>query len=131
MARKQTPKQTPAQAPAPVAAAPAPVAANPAQVLAQALLARAAAPTVGTLPQAPAPAQAAAVAVRGGLAIVAVALAKPYRVQAGHNLQWLQIVQAQVAAGGGKATVQALLAAGVPAPFVGYMVRRGYAVAVS
>ena len=79
---------------------------------------------------APAPA-AAAVALRGGLAVVAVALGKPYRVQAGHNLQWLTQVQQAVAAGGGSASVQALLAAGVPAPFVGYMVRRGYAVPVS
>jgi hypothetical protein len=70
-----------------------------------------------------------AVALRGGLAVVAVAPGKPYRVQAGHNLQWLQLVQALWAAGGQVAPVQALVAAGVPAPFVGYMVRRGYAVA--
>lgn len=97
------------------AAVEAPVAAAPAQV----------APV-----PAPAPAPAA-VALRGGLAVVAVALGKPYRVQAGHNLQWLTQVQAACAAGGGSASVQALLAAGVPAPFVGYMVRRGYAVPVA
>jgi hypothetical protein len=76
----------------------------------------------------PAPVQAAAVALRGGLAVVAVAPGKPYRVQAGHNLTWLQQVQAAWAAGQGTAPVQGLLAAGVPAPFIGYMVRRGYAI---
>ena len=75
---------------------------------------------------APAP---VAVALRGGLAVVAVAPGKPYRVQAGHNLGWLQQVQALWASGNQVAPVQALVAAGVPAPFVGYMVRRGYAVA--
>ena len=75
---------------------------------------------------APAP---VAVALRGGLAVVAVAPGKPYRVQAGHNLTWLQQVQALWASGGQVAPVQALVAAGVPAPFVGYMVRRGYAIA--
>ena len=83
---------------------------------------------------APAPVQApaapVAVALRGGLAVVAVAPGKPYRVQAGHNADWLKQVQAAWAAGTGRAQVADLLKIGVPAPFVGYMVRRGYAVPV-
>lgn len=107
---------TPAAAPAPVAPAATPAATYTALPV----------PPAVAVVAAPAP---VAVALRGGLAVVAVAPGKPYRVQAGHNLGWLQQVQAAWAAGGQVAPVQALVAAGVPAPFVGYMVRRGYAVA--
>lgn len=84
------------------------------------------APTVAAAPVAPTVA-APTVALRGGLAIQAVKLTgKAYRVGAAHNQAWWAAVQQVVAAGGGKATVQALLDAKVPAIFVGYTVRRGY-----
>jgi hypothetical protein len=130
-ARKQNRKPSPVTNPlAPVALGPLPSTAP--QGLAA--LVQALAPAHYTPnPQPPAVAVVAqpapvAVALRGGLAVVAVAPGKPYRVQAGHNLTWLQQVQALWASGGQVAPVQALVAAGVPAPFVGYMVRRGYAV---
>jgi hypothetical protein len=133
-ARKQARKPGPVTNPlAPVALGPIP--ANAPQGLAALVQALAPQPTHYTAnPQPPAVAVVAqpapvAVALRGGLAVVAVAPGKPYRVQAGHNLTWLQQVQALWASGGQVAPVQALVAAGVPAPFVGYMVRRGYAVA--
>jgi hypothetical protein len=74
--------------------------------------------------QAPAvqPVAAPVVALRGGLAIAAVALTgKPYRTKAQHNAGWWQQI---VTAQGG--SVQALIAAGVPSHFVAYTVRRGY-----
>ena len=79
-------------------------------------------------PAAPAAAPAPqAVALRGGQAIVAVKLTgKAYRVGASHNGAWWLQVQAAVAAGNGQVPVATLLAAGVPAPCVGYTVRRGY-----
>lgn len=86
-----------------------------------------------TLVATPAPVQPApvAVALRGGLAVVAVALGgKPYRVTAPHNQQWWAAVQAAITAGGGTASVPALVKAGVPLPLVGYLVRRGYCTAV-
>ena len=123
---------------APVALAPTPTGQQALAALAQALAPAAtytALPTPAapsTVPAPVAPVGSAlppvAVALRGGLAVVAVAPGKPYRVQAGHNLTWLQQVQAVWAVGGNVAAVQALLVAGVPAPFVGYMVRRGYAI---
>jgi len=86
---------------------------------------------------APAPALASSstpspsVALRGGLAIQSVKLTgKPYQVGAPHNARWWQACQAQVTAGNGQTTVAALLTASVPAPFIGYMVRRGYMAAV-
>jgi hypothetical protein len=84
--------------------------------------------TATPAPQAPAPAPAApVVAVRGGLAIAAVRLTgKVYRVGATHNAGWWAQCTQAVAAGGGTASVQALVQAGVPAIFVGYVVRRGY-----
>jgi type IV secretory pathway protease TraF len=79
-------------------------------------------------PQAAPAAAAPTVAIRGGLAIAAVRLTgKRYNVTAGHNVGWWQ--QCQQAAGGGTASVAALVQAGVPAIFVGYVVRRGYMVA--
>jgi hypothetical protein len=69
-----------------------------------------------------APVAAPVVALRGGLAIAAVALTgKPYRTKAQHNAAWWQ--QITTAQGG---SVQALIAAGVPSHFVAYTVRRGY-----
>lgn len=87
-----------------------------------------AAPAAAAPVQAPAPAAAAPVVpVRGGLAIASVKLTgKVYRVGASHNAGWWQQVQHTVAAGNGTASVAALVAAGVPATFVGYTVRRGY-----
>jgi hypothetical protein len=55
---------------------------------------------------------------------------KPYRVAAPHNQAWWATVQAEIVAGGGTASVQALVKAGVPAIMVGYLVRRGYCKAV-
>lgn len=86
-----------------------------------------AAPAAAAPVQAPAPAAAPVVPVRGGLAIASVKLTgKVYRVGASHNAGWWQQVQHTVAAGNGTASVAALVAAGVPATFVGYTVRRGY-----
>ncbi len=108
---------------------------NPAAVLAQALAARvpvvatpatAMAAMAATLANPTAP-KAPTVAVRGGLAIQAVRLTGVvYRVGCTHNATWWQQCQQAVQAGNGSATVQALVAAGVPAIFVGYVVRRGY-----
>jgi hypothetical protein len=90
-------------------------------------------PSTGTTTQAAAPAAPAApatVALRGGLAIAQVKLTgKQYRVGAAHNQGWWQLVQAGVQAGNGTAAVASLVKAGVPATFVGYVVRRGYAAA--
>ena len=117
--------QTPAPAPA-LAQAPAPAAGGALAAMAAQLQAPAPAPV------APAPAPVQAVALRGGLAIVAVrATTALYRTSAPHNVAWWALVQQQLAAGGGVATVPALLAAGVPAPFVGYVVRRGYLAATA
>ncbi len=75
----------------------------------------------------PAATPAPVVALRGGLAIAAVALTgKPYRTAAAHNRDWWAAIGTAVAAGNGTATVTDLLAAKVPAHFVGYCVRRGY-----
>jgi len=77
-------------------------------------------------PAAPAP---AVVALRGGLVVGAVQVGtKPYRVAAAHNAAWWQAIGACCAANGGKATVAQLAAQpyGVPANFVGYVLRRGY-----
>ena len=72
----------------------------------------------------------ASVALRGRLPFTAIALAnKPYRVGASHNAGWWQQCTQAIAAGQGQATVATLVQAGVPAIFVGYVVRRGYAVA--
>lgn len=74
-----------------------------------------------------APQQPQTVALRGGLAIASVVLTgKPYRVAAPHNVAWFATISKLAAASGGTASVQAIVAAGVPAPFVGYVVRRGY-----
>jgi hypothetical protein len=79
-------------------------------------------------PAAPAP---AVVPLRGGLAIASVKLTgKAYRVGAPHNQAWWQQCQSAVAAGNGQASVAALVQAGVPAIFVGYVVRRGYMASV-
>lgn len=77
-------------------------------------------------PAAPAPA-APVVALRGGLAVAAVRLTgKAYRTAAAHNRDWYAAVTGAVTAGGGTATVAALLEAKVPSHFVGYCIRRGY-----
>lgn len=74
---------------------------------------------------APAPVQT--VALRGGLAIAKVKLTgKVYRVGAAHNQAWWKQVTDGVTAGKGEASVSELVKAGVPAIFVGYVVRRGY-----
>lgn len=144
MATKQTPAghkaQRAARKPSPVTvvqAAPA-QAPNPAAVLANALAAVQPKPVLATPATAMAsmaatlanPAsKAPVVAVRGGLAIQAVKLTGvQYRVGCSHNATWWQ--QCQALAAGGSATVQALVQAGVPAAFVGYVVRRGYMVPV-
>jgi hypothetical protein len=76
-------------------------------------------------PAAPAPAKV--VALRGGLAIASVRMGtKAYRVTAPHNVAWWAHVQATLQAGQGTASVQAVVATGVPATMVGYLVRRGY-----
>lgn len=118
------------QAPAPVLAAlptQAPTANAPATMAALlAANAQRGAPAPAPATQAPAPA-APVVAVRGGLAIATVRLTgKVYRVGAAHNAAWWQQCTQAVAAGGGTASVAALVQAGVPAIFVGYVVRRGY-----
>lgn len=78
-----------------------------------------------------APAPAPALALRGGLVVAAVALTgRPYRVTAPHNISWWQTVTQAIAQGQGQASVQTLVAAGVPATMVGYLVRRGYCKAV-
>lgn len=84
--------------------------------------------TVVQAAPAPAPASAAPVVpVRGGLAISSVKLTgKQYRVGAKHNAEWWQQCQDIVAQGNGSAAVADLVKAGVPAIFVGYVVRRGY-----
>jgi hypothetical protein len=87
--------------------------------------------TATPAPQAPAT-PPAVVAVRGGLAIAAVRLTgKVYRVGATHNAGWWNQCTQAVAAGGGSASVADLVKAGVPAIFVGYVVRRGYMAPVS
>lgn len=134
-ARKPS-KGTTAAQPATPAAAPAQPATPPAQpATAMQALASVVQGLASTMqaglptPATPAP---VTVALRGGLAIAQVKLAgKPYRVGAPHNNQWWQAVQATIAAGNGVATVQALQAAGVPNPFIGYTVRRGYLQAVA
>lgn len=124
-ARKPGPVAVQTPAPA-LAQAPAPAAGGALAAMAAQLQAPAPAPV------APAPAPVQAVALRGGLAIVAVrATTALYRTSAPHNVAWWALVQQQLAAGGGVATVPALLAAGVPAPFVGYVVRRGYLAATA
>ena len=67
------------------------------------------------------------VALRGGLAVAAVAVTgKPYRTAAAHNRDWWAAIGKVVATGKGTATVVDLLAAKVPSHFIGYCVRRGY-----
>jgi hypothetical protein len=74
-------------------------------------------------PQAPA---AKPVALRGGPAVQAVKLTgKAYRTGADHNAQWWASIVQRVPADG-SLPVADVLAAGVPAPFVGYCIRRGY-----
>lgn len=82
--------------------------------------------TPAAAPVAATPAAPKAVALRGGPAVQAVKLTgKVYRVGASHNAGWWQ--QVATAAAGDKAVpVADLLAAGVPAPFIGYTIRRGY-----
>lgn len=89
-----------------------------------AALAAAAGPVAAPV-QAPAP---AAVALRGGPAVVAVTNgSKPYRVQAAHNVAWWQAIQACLAANGGTAPVAVVCAAAqCPATHLGYLLRRGH-----
>lgn len=131
MATKQTPAGHKAQRAARkpsqgtvVQAAPA-QATTPVQVTPATALASMAA-TLANVAQ-PQPSPAPVVALRGGLAIANVALTgKPYRVGCAHNTAWWQQCQQAVQAGGGTASVAALVQAGVPGIFVGYVVRRGY-----
>lgn len=77
-------------------------------------------------PQADAP-KPAVVPVRGGLAIAQVKLTgKAYRVGAAHNAAWWKQCVDACTNEQGVTSVAALVAAGVPAIFVGYVVRRGY-----
>lgn len=74
-------------------------------------------------PEAPAPVKT--VALRGGMVLQRVKLTdKTYRVGCEHNANWFKQVQA--ACKDGDAAVADLVAAGVPTPFIGYIVRRGY-----
>ena len=78
-------------------------------------------------PVAPAP---VAVALRGGLAVAAVALGtKPYNSKAPHNVDWWATINKQLA-NGKPAAVAEIVAAKVPTHFVGYCVRKGYLKAV-
>lgn len=78
-------------------------------------------------PVAPVAQAAPVVALRGGLAISAVAFtSKPYRTKAAHNAGWWAIVTANNAG-----SVDALIKAGVPSRFIGYTVRRGYLASVA
>ena len=104
------PTPTAPVAPAPVAAAPAPVEAPAAPVVQQATVA------------------VRALGLRGATAVVAIAPGKPYRVQAGHCADWYKRIRAKWEEQG-TTTVAAVLEAGVPSHFVGYMLRRGWAVA--
>lgn len=74
--------------------------------------------------------KAPVVALRGGSAISTVTTtgAKPYRTMAKHNVDWYaQVVKACAKE---PAPVADLIKAGVPSHFLGYCVRRGYAVGV-
>jgi hypothetical protein len=128
MARKPN---TPSLSASKVAAkAPSKVVVTKPQVKGDALITTAAAPATPPAPVAAAPAAPATVALRGGLAISTVKLTgKQYRVGAEHNQKWWALVAAGVQAGQGTAAVADLVKAGVPATFVGYVVRRGYAAA--
>jgi len=71
-----------------------------------------------------------AVALRGGLAVAAVALGtKPYNSKAPHNVDWWATINKQLASGK-PAAVKEIVAAKVPTHFVGYCVRKGYLKAV-
>ena len=75
-------------------------------------------------PEAP---KAPVVAVRGGLAIATVKLTgKAYRVGCPHNAAWWQQCVQAIDKETGTAAVADRVKAGVPAIFVGYVVRRGY-----
>lgn len=63
---------------------------------------------------------APALAAAPGLVLGAVA----YRVRSGNNAAWWTIVQAQLAAGSGRATAASMVAAGACPKFVGYAVAR-------
>lgn len=84
-------------------------------------------------PAATAPVAAPAVktiALRGGQAVASVKLTgKQYRVGAKHNQDWWAIVTKH-ATTDKPAPVQALIAANVPATFIGYTLRRGYLASV-
>lgn len=81
---------------------------------------------VAATPAAPA-AKPVAVALRGGAAITTVKLTgKNYRVGAAHNKDWWDQCCAAIAKGKGTAPVADMIKGGVPAIFVGYVVRRGY-----
>jgi hypothetical protein len=67
------------------------------------------------------------VALRGGLVAANVKSGpKPYRVKAAHNVAWAQQITNLLSAGNGTTSVQSIVAVGVPATMVGYMLRRGY-----
>lgn len=66
--------------------------------------------------------------LRGGGLTITIAPGKPYRVAAPLCVAWYAQVQAVWQATGQRATVAQMLAAGVPSHFVGYMLRRGWAV---
>jgi len=80
-----------------------------------------------TLPQV-----APTVALRGGLAISHVVLgAQAYRTKAPHNLAWWATITTAMQQAGGPLAIAPLVQTqqnpqGIPAPFFGYCVRRGY-----
>ena len=139
MARKQTPKAPVAEAPvAPVAEAPvaeAPVAEAPA---AAAPAAAAPAPVVvaGTEVTLTKSQLALITAKHGGRVMPGqtgkhyTVGGKPYRVRTATNAAQWQAVLSAISKGGGKATVEAMVAEGFPlalaAPFVSYATNRGW-----
>ena len=76
------------------------------------------------------PVKAKTVALRGGAAVAQIDTrgAKAYRTASKHNTDWF--AQIQDACAKGPAGVAVLIEAGVPSHFVGYCLRKGYAVAV-
>ena len=83
--------------------------------------------TVKQATAAPAPKVVQAVALRGGLAVASVKVGpKNYRVKAKHNAEWAATIAGLLTKGKGTTTVKEIMAEGIPATMVGYMVRRGY-----
>jgi hypothetical protein len=84
-------------------------------------------PFSGLLAAQTAPAKAQVAKAPKNAALRVVVGPKPYRVACPHNNAWWAQVTGTLASG--PATVQAIVQAGVPSHFVGYVVRKGYLVA--